>query len=166
LSKFTDGVNSYLSDQQQEASAQMSARLLERMLGELSTQRFARQVRNEAGAEFGFEWFNGQYDAPIKLYAVQLAKVRLDTLVRSDKMPKCKIWDMYFDVKRNHNVDTPVGLFFPIPYLKEWIIHNSLTIPQVPGFNYVVRPASDEHNQITVSEYTAFVAGLKRVYEL
>lgn len=164
MSDFLRGIEERFVDNEGDAEKNYDRKMLDRLLTKLASATVAKKMGYEAGDEYGFAWFNDNYDCPLKLHASRVKGADLVRLVIPAQMPKTAVWARYFEVKAEHDKAAAVGLIFRVPNCSNWIMHNSTRIPPQRGQNMIVRPAVDIEKQLVVCRYDAFLAGLSEIW--
>jgi hypothetical protein len=162
-SEFFLGLDEFMEQAKAKALLSFEHKILRSLLVTLFSAERYQAVKREAGREFGLQWFNDNTSCPVALYATKVA-VTPKQLVKSAGMTKTKLWDAYFNVKREHDVDAPVALAFRLPGVSTYVIHNHVMLERPSGQNVIIRKAVDVNKALVILPWQAFLHGLGAVW--
>ena len=159
------GLEEHLAASAAKSAQAYSTKMLKALLIDMYGRERAKEFEREAGDEFGFLWFAESFPCPIVLRTSKV-KVAPVHLIRSAGMTKTPLWQAYFNIKSEYAQHLAVGMIFRVPNLGQFVMHNYPAIPLEPGFNTVIRQASDPDKALYITPWKAFLAGLKKVWSV
>jgi len=157
------GLEEHLAAGAARSEQAYDVKTLKALLGAMCGRERVREFMREAGDEFGFFWFNASFPCPIVLRTSKV-KVAPVHLIKGAGMTKTPLWRAYFDIKAEYDQRAAVGVIFNVPRVGQFVVHNYPAIPLEPGFNTVIRQASDPDKALYITPWKAFLAGLKKVW--
>lgn len=145
--------------EQEDAKRERSyeAKILKRVLEAIAPEE-AKKLQREAGDEFGFRWFNDSVTHRIAMDATNV-KVQIPSLLKTVGITKTALWSRFFDLRNEYG--SPFALVFNIPGLGQWVIHDCSTLPQLPGYAYIVRMSARQDAELTIQPLEAFLTALQ-----
>lgn len=162
---FFPGLEEHLAASEAASKASYEVKMLRALLVELCGRERMKELEHEAGDEFGFLWLNSTTPCPLVLRTSKVKVVPVH-LIRSAGMTKTPLWRTYFEVKSQYARETKLGVIFRIPNVGQFVIHNYPAISLEPGFNTVVRQASNPDKGLYIMPWQAFLAALKKVWSM
>ncbi len=160
---FFPGLEEHLAASEAKAEAAYDAKMLRALLEALCGRERMKELERDAGDEFGFFWFNASFSCQIILRTSKV-KVAPVHLIKGAGMTKTPLWQAYFEIKSEYAQGAALGVIFRIPNVGQYVIHNYPLLPLEPGFNTVIRQASDPDKSLYITPWKAFLAGLKKVW--
>jgi hypothetical protein len=157
------GLTAHMAATKARAEATYDVKMLRKLLVDQCGRERMKEIEREAGSEFGFFWFNNNLPCPI-IIRTSKVKVAPVHLIKGAGMRKTPLWQAYFDIKSEYPREKAVGVIFRIPNVGQYVIHNYPSIPMEPGFNTVIRQASNPDKALYMTPWKAFLAGLKKVW--
>lgn len=160
MSDLFPDLDEFMQEREAASAAAYEQKILSKLYRAWYTDDEYRADSIAAGDEFGFLWFNTQRDLPIRLCAAKLAMAPIQ-LIRSVGMTKSPLWKQYFEFKQQSSDPRPLGMFFTVPEVGQFVMHNSWSMPLVAGFNTIVRQARSIDNGLVIAPLDAFIAAMK-----
>ena len=152
------------AEQKQRSEQSYDNRMLKRLLTKTAYDPdvLVTTIR-EAGDEFGFEWFNETFDPPLLMRTDKVKNASFEQFLAGRLMRK-PVGEAFLRMRAEVVPEKPVGVIFPVKNHSNWIIHDSLNIPVIPGVSHVVRVGRDDA-QLRIIPFDSFAEGLKQVWQ-
>lgn len=140
-------------------------KILRKLMGLHFDKKEIMKIERSAEEDFNLHWFCDAYGLPVHIYAVKLPQVDLYDLYGEKRFSKTDVWRAFWEVKTKWlPLDISKAVVFPITGLSNHIIHDLSSLPPVPGCASIVIPPRDDRSNIIITPFSAFLAGLKKVW--
>lgn len=160
MSELFPDLDEYMQEREAASAASYEQKLLLKLYREVYTDDEYHADRLAAGDEFGFLWFNEQRGLAIRLCAAKLS-IEPIQLIRSVGMTKSPLWKQYFELKQQSSDPRPLGMFFTVPAVGQFVMHNAWHMPLIAGYNTIMRQARSIDNGLVIAPIDAFIKAVK-----
>ena len=161
MTDFFPGLDQFANEKKEEREANYGKRILKKIIKQIDATALPRLL-NEAGADFGIDWFNDTQHPPVLLDAKMCTGVTLASLLVK-KFLTGKVAKLYFDAYESYGADgigAQIGVVFPLDS-SPWVITDAQL--EVRAANYVQRHGvSSDVPSLAIMRLDDFVDAWKR----